>query len=87
MGLSRAIGNFGAVLIVFAAAGAMAGCSQAPGFPKLPIGDIIGQKTLTPAEQREEIKDLSTAQAENVAQASSPEGAPKYIPASVNTDQ
>lgn len=61
----------------------LAGCSQLPAYPSLPIGDVIGQKTLTPEQQDAEIKDLSEAQVENTAQADSSKP-PEYLPASTS---
>lgn len=60
------------------------GCSQAPDYPTLPVGDVIDQQTLTPKQQDAEIKDLTAAQAQNTAQAEPPSTQPNYIPASVS---
>ncbi len=60
------------------------GCSQTPGYPTLPEGDVIGQTTLTPKQQDAEIKDLTDAQAQNTAEAEPSAKTPKYIPASVS---
>lgn len=66
-------------------------CSQTPGYPTLPVGDGLGQKTLTQAEQNAEIKDLSQSQVQNTAEAkrAGKPGAelPRYIPASVEQAQ
>ena len=75
-----------ALAVALAGAG-LAGCSQAPSFPSLPDTNIFGQKTLTPAQQDAEIKDLTEAQVQNTAQAGETESPPKYIPASVTKAQ
>ncbi len=69
---------------VLAAGLFLGGCSQTPGYPTLPDGDVIGQTILTPKQQDAEIKDLTDAQAQNTAQADTSSKAPKYIPASVS---
>jgi hypothetical protein len=75
------VGDMMALAIMLAV---LAGCSQLPEFPKLPIGDVIGQVTLTPAEQEAEIKELADAQVQNAAQASDAAESPQQIPASVS---
>ena len=70
-------------LVVVAVAAWLGGCSQLPSYPSLPIGDVIGQKTLTPEQRDAEIKELSDAQAENTAQATPTAKQPEVIPASV----
>jgi hypothetical protein len=77
------IGNVMAIVALLAGGMVLAACSQTPGFPSLPAGDVIGQETLTPAQQQAEIKDLNDAQVQNTAVAAGSESQPKYIPASV----
>ena len=83
----RSICNFAAILALAIAGGGLAGCSQAPGFPSLPSGDVIGQQTLTPAQQDAEIKQLADAQVQNTTQATGSQSPPQYIPASVTDEQ
>jgi hypothetical protein len=65
-------------------AASLAGCGNAPSYPTLPVGDVIGQRTLTPKEQEAEIKSLSDAQVATT-QAADPAPEPQYIPASAST--
>lgn len=76
--------RFGIVSAAAVAAALIAGCSQMPAFPKLPIGDVIGQETLTPAQQEAEIKELADAQVRNTTDAGGTGMAPPYAPASVS---
>ena len=81
MGTRRRIGNLG---LGVALAATLAGCAGAPSFPALPVGDAIGQKTLTPKEQEAEIKSLSDAQAEN-SEAAGGDSPAKIVPAAATT--
>lgn len=73
--------RIGNLMVALAIASAVAGCANAPGYPTLPVGDVIGQKTLSPTEQEAEIKSLNDAQSQN-SQAAGAAGQPEYIPAS-----